>query len=107
MKLSSLHLAIAAALLAPSGAAMAAPHSRPVPNVSEPDTLAMSCDQARALVTRSSSAVLRSGPQDYDRYHVDDASCLRREMQGEAAFVPTRDNRQCFIGYTCEGATQD
>jgi hypothetical protein len=76
---------------------------------SRPDTTRMSCAAARALVQRNGAIVLGTGrsrfdpnaPPLFDRYVNSQAYCQRDEVT-EAAFVPTIDNRQCFIGYTCQ-----
>jgi hypothetical protein len=68
----------------------------------------MSCAAARALVTARGAIVLgtgsslydRNAPPLYDRYVVSRAYCSSTQVV-EPAFVPTTDNRQCFIGYTC------
>jgi hypothetical protein len=73
-----------------------------------PDTTRMSCAAARALVMRHGAIVLgtgsslydRNAPPLYDRYVVSRAHCSSTQVL-EPAFVPTADNRQCFIGYTC------
>jgi hypothetical protein len=75
---------------------------------SRPDTTRMSCASARALVTARGAIVLgtgsslydRNAPPLYDRYVVSRAHCSSTQVV-EPAFVPTTDNRQCFIGYTC------
>jgi hypothetical protein len=75
---------------------------------SRPDTTRMSCAAARALVMREGAIVLgtghslydRNAPPLFDRYVNSQAYCKRDEVT-EPAFVPTTDNRQCFIGYTC------
>ena len=75
---------------------------------SRPDTTRMSCAAARALVTRQGAIVLGTGhslydhnaPSLFDRYVVSRAYCMSTQVT-EPAFVPTADNRQCFIGYTC------
>ena len=67
---------------------------------SRPDTNRMSCAAAQALVTRSGEGVLSTGPSLFDRYVTSRAYCPSTDRT-EAAFVPTTDNRQCFVGYTC------
>ena len=75
---------------------------------SRPDTTRMSCAAARALVLRHGAIVLGTGrsrfdpnaPPLFDRYVNSQAFCMRDEVT-EPAFVPTADNPQCFIGYTC------
>ena len=75
---------------------------------SRPDTTRMNCSAARALVMRQGAIVLgtghslydRNAPSLFDRYVVSRAYCTSTQVT-EPAFVPTSDNRQCFIGYTC------
>jgi hypothetical protein len=64
------------------------------------DSTRMTCEAARQLVTRQGAAVLRTSPTTYNRYVSTRASCMSTEIT-EPAFVPTADERQCFIGYTC------
>lgn len=64
-------------------------------------TLSMNCVTVRNLVRSEGSVVLYTGPHLYDRY-VDHAGFCPIMMRTQAAWVPTRDNGQCFIGYTCE-----
>ena len=75
---------------------------------SRPDTTRLSCAAARALVTRQGAIVLGTGHSLYDsnapplfnRYVNSQAYCSSTQVT-EPAFVPTADNGQCFIGYTC------
>ena len=65
-----------------------------------PDTLGLSCAQARSIVARAGAAVLGSGPHVYERYVASRAFCPGRD-NAQAAFAPTRDNPQCAVGYRC------
>ena len=67
---------------------------------SRPDTTRMNCAAARALVMRHGGVVLGTGRSLFDRYVSSRAHCMSTETI-ENAFVPTADNRPCFIGYTC------
>src|SRR5262245_37481299 len=60
----------------------------------------MSCAAARQLVTRQGAIVLRTSATTYNRYVSSRAPCMMTEIT-EPAFVPTADDRQCFVGYTC------
>jgi hypothetical protein len=73
------------------------------PAQSRPDTTRMNCAAARALVTKQGGIVLGTGPSLFDRYVSSRAHCLSGQMT-EPAFVPTADDRQCFLGYTCREA---
>jgi hypothetical protein len=64
------------------------------------NTTRMSCAAARQLVTRQGAIVLRTSATTYDRYVVSRAYCMNTEIT-EAAFVPTADERRCFVGYRC------
>jgi hypothetical protein len=68
-----------------------------------PDTTRMTCAAAQALVARHGGIVLGTGRSLFDRFVVSRAHCMPTETI-ETAFVPTRDNRHCFIGYTCREA---
>lgn len=65
-----------------------------------PNTTAMSCKAAAGLVAGQGAVVLDTGPTTYDRYVLDEGFCNRSEVT-KPAFVPTADNRECFIGYYC------
>ena len=65
-----------------------------------PSTVAMSCHQAAGLVAASGGIVLGTGGYTYDRFVHHQGFCLRTEVT-EAAWVPTRDTPQCFVGYRC------
>jgi hypothetical protein len=68
--------------------------------LSRPDTTRMTCAAARALVMRHGGIVLGTGPSLFDRFVSSRAYCMSTEVT-EPAFVPTADDRECFIGYTC------
>jgi hypothetical protein len=70
------------------------------------NTTRMSCAAARQLVTRQGAIVLRTSPSTYDRYVSTRAYCMSTEIT-EPAFVPTADDRQCFVGYTCREPIND
>jgi hypothetical protein len=82
-----------AIVLALSLAATAAPAQRA-------STTAMSCGQARSFLAARGAAVIGTGGQTYDRFVRDRSYCSPTEVT-RAAFVPTRDNPGCFIGYRC------
>jgi hypothetical protein len=65
-----------------------------------PNTAAMPCRAAAALVSASGAIVLSTGPSTYDRYVNGDRYCQRDEVS-MPAFVRSADNPQCFIGYYC------
>ncbi|MFG1463506.1 hypothetical protein V5F77_11465 [Xanthobacter sp. DSM 24535] len=87
-------LALAGLLIA-SGAALA---QGAYP--SGPASVNMSCVQANALVTKAGGTVLNTGGLTYDRYVRDRSFCTYFDVT-KPAFVPTRDVKQCFVGYTC------
>ena len=63
-------------------------------------TTAMSCGQARALVTRQGGIVLGTGGQTYDRFVRDRSFCEVTEIT-VPAYVPAGDTPRCFVGYRC------
>jgi hypothetical protein len=65
-----------------------------------PDTNRLTCAAAQALVQKHGAIVLGTGPALFDRYVSSAAPCTSGDVT-EPAFVPTADNRQCWVGYTC------
>lgn len=65
-----------------------------------PMTPGIGCAQAQQLVLRNGAIVLGTGTYTYDRY-VRDLSFCQIDESLRAAWVPTRDAPQCFVGYTC------
>jgi hypothetical protein len=66
----------------------------------QPNTTRMSCAAAQQLVARQGAIVLRTSATTYNRYVSSRAYCMRTEIT-EAAFVPSADARDCFVGYLC------
>ena len=69
-----------------------------------PQSPALTCAQASALVQSRGALILGTGGYTYDRYVSSQGACQVDEF-AEAAFVPTRDNPQCQAGYRCRGRT--
>lgn len=76
------------------------------PAAARPDTLAMSCAQTASLVNAQGAVLLGTGPNLFDRYVREQRFCSGFE-QLKPEWVKTRDNPQCFIGYTCYVPTRD
>jgi hypothetical protein len=70
------------------------------PALARPNTLAMSCAQAAALVRAQGGVVLSTGEFTFDRYVASGAFCLPQEIT-RPAFAPTADHPQCRIGFVC------
>jgi hypothetical protein len=68
-----------------------------------PSSVAMTCRQAAGLVAARGAVVLGTGGYTYDRFVADRRFCLMTEVT-EAAWVPTLDTPQCFVGYRCKEA---
>ena len=81
-----------AILLSTAGSALA--QARPMSS-------AMPCGAVQALVARSGAVVMNFTPTTYDRVVANQGFCLPSEI-AEPLFVPSRDARQCFAGYTCK-----
>lgn len=71
-----------------------------------PDSLRMSCDATRGLVSTRGAIVIGTGPNIYDRFVATRAFCQPDEMT-EPVWLPTADQRQCFIGYRCKRIDYD
>ncbi len=98
VRFRTLLLVGAVALLSIIGAQIVPMHSASASEM--PLTLSMSCTKAAKLVAESRGIVLKTGDITFDRYvnslqFCDAGDSLRPE------WVPTQDNPQCFIGYTC------
>ena len=65
-----------------------------------PDTRTMTCRQAQDLVNRSGAIVLSTGKYTYDRYISARGYC-DVPYGPDLAYVPTRDNPNCPVGYRC------
>ena len=65
-------------------------------------TPSMSCRAATTLVARHGAVVLGTGPDLYDRYVVNESFCPIGYF-ARPAFLPTRDNPQCYVGDYCSG----
>ena len=61
-------------------------------------TPSMSCRAAATLVARHGAVVLGTGPDLYDRYVANETFCPIG-YYAKPAFLPTRDNAQCYVGY--------
>lgn len=64
-------------------------------------TTARNCSDIQSLVRDRGAIVLHTGQYLYDRYVRNESYCLTFERT-QAAWVPARDNENCFIGFTCE-----
>lgn len=65
-----------------------------------PNTLNMSCTEAQAMVNSRGAVTLSTGPNVFNRYVKDEASCSGGQ-QTRPAWVQTRDQQQCPVGNTC------
>ncbi|MDI4663204.1 hypothetical protein K9U40_02445 [Xanthobacter autotrophicus] len=63
-------------------------------------SITMTCAEAAALINKRGSAVLATSRTLYDRYVRDRSFCLY-DQDTRPEWVPTKDNPQCFIGYSC------
>jgi hypothetical protein len=65
-----------------------------------PVSTTLTCSRAASLVASQGAVILGTGVYTYDRYVSGHNFCVRGET-AEAAWVPTVDNPQCFVGYQC------
>jgi hypothetical protein len=66
----------------------------------------MSCAATAGLVASRGAVVIGTGPSLYNRYVRDRRFCTPSETT-RTAFIPTADNPQCFVGYTCEESERE
>lgn len=85
-------IVLAFALLLPAG--LAAAQARP-------QTVTRPCAASQRDVQVNGAIVLGTGGQTYDRFVRDRSFCEFNEGL-DPAFVPSGDNRACFIGYRCK-----
>jgi hypothetical protein len=65
-----------------------------------PDTTALTCAEASALVMRAGAVVMSTGPITYARFVRDVGFCPTPETT-RPSWEATRDNPKCFVGYIC------
>ncbi|MHB2166320.1 hypothetical protein [Alsobacter sp. R-9] len=65
-----------------------------------PDSLRMTCAQARSIVATRGAVVIGTGPYIYDRFVADRRFCSLNEF-ARPAFIRSRDTPQCMVGYKC------
>jgi hypothetical protein len=70
-----------------------------------PVSTTLTCARAAGLVASQGAVVLGTGVYTYDRYVRGPNFCVRSET-AEAAWVPTVNNAQCFVGYQCRQGFQ-
>jgi hypothetical protein len=73
---------------------------------SRPSTVSMPCAAARQLVFSYGAIVLGTGGYSYDRFVRDRTFCEFNEYI-DPAWVPSRENPQCFVGYRCKAGPKD
>ena len=65
-----------------------------------PDSLRMSCGQTSALVQSHGGVVIGTGADIYDRFVTGCSFCPDMSFL-QPAWIQTRDNPQCYVGYRC------
>ena len=98
-KMSSVPMAALAGLMLWGAGAGALAQARP-------DSLRMSCEAARRLISERGAVVLGTGADIYDRYVATQRFCQRDEYT-EPVWLPTGDSRQCFVGYRCKRYSEE
>ncbi|WP_187273770.1 MULTISPECIES: hypothetical protein [unclassified Methylobacterium] len=76
------------------------------PGGARPDTRALTCADAAALVARAGAVVMTTGAMTYERIVRDGGFCTI-ELTARPAFEATRDVRMCFVGYRCVERMQE
>lgn len=78
----------------------------PMAALALPASTQMTCGQAATLVRTGGAVVLATSATTYDRYVASRQFCPTDQAL-DPAWVPTRNNPQCFVGYTCFDPTRD
>lgn len=65
-----------------------------------PSTLGMTCNQAQRYLASRGAVVMSTGEHTYNRFVVSGGYCEVAEW-AESATAPTKDARNCPLGYTC------
>ncbi|MFG1248398.1 MULTISPECIES: hypothetical protein [Xanthobacter] len=71
-----------------------------------PDSLTMTCAAAARMVASNGAVVIGTGPNIFDRYVNSLRYCSGFE-QLKPEWIKTKDNPQCFVGYTCYVPTRE
>lgn len=66
-----------------------------------PDTRAMTCAQAQAMVKQRGTIVMSTGPTTYETFVADARYCVPRASSVRARFAPTKDDPKCPVGNRC------
>lgn len=74
--------------------------------LARPDSLTMTCAAAAGLISSQGAVVMGTGPNIFDRYVISIRYCSGFE-QLKPEWIKTKDNPQCFVGYTCYVPTRD
>lgn len=67
---------------------------------SRPDSSQLPCSAVTGIIQRDGAAVIGTGPYIYDRYVRDQSACFANQTT-KPAWVSSRDQARCFVGYTC------
>ena len=65
------------------------------------ETPTISCNQAKAQVSATGAAVVRSSANVFDRFVTDRRFCQATQIT-RIAFIETTDTAYCPVGYRCE-----
>jgi len=91
------HVALASLLIL---AAATAAHAQ-----SRPSTVSRPCAASQRDVQVHGAIVLGTGGYTYDRFVADRRFCEFDEST-EPAWVPSRDQQACFVGYRCKSQSR-
>jgi len=61
----------------------------------------MTCSQAQALVKKSGSIVMSTGPTTFEKFVSNGSYCMPQTSQVRAKFAPTKDDQKCAVGFRC------
>ncbi len=90
---STLSIALAACLIIALAVASASAQARL-------DAPSSTCAALQGQIQQLRAAVVTTGPYLFKMYYADPSFC-RGTRRAVPNYIATRDQRQCFIGYTC------
>lgn len=80
------------------------PLASPVLAQTRPATPRMTCAASAQLVRQRGAVILSTGADLFDRYVASEGFCPTGTF-ARPAFVPTKDNPTCMIGYYCSSSS--
>ena len=74
----------------------------PAQTIARPYAPLLSCGRLKGMIYDKGAVVLSTGQFTFDRFVRDQGYCMLGEIT-EPAWIISKDQTQCFVGYTCGG----